>query len=412
LEEVRDSGERFPATRGKVGYMATSRGVRGAMTRELRRMGSKPLYTVVTVVLPLVSFLIVWAIFSEGVARDLPIAMCDQDHSALSRKIVRMLDASPGIAVAGHADDPEVGHALIRQGRAYALVVLPAHFERDVLAGKAPRIICFYNNELLVPGSLVSRDIRNVIGTISAGFEFRLKQRQAKATAVNPGAIEPIKIEQHPLFNPYLNYAYFLVTALVPTVLQIFIVVMSAYAIGSELRDATGREWLDSAGGSPWKAVLGKLLPYSVIFGALGFVMITLVFFLLGVPLRGSVGLILASTLLFVIVYEVVGLFIVSLTANLRLSLNFAAFYSAPAFAFVGITFPSVGLPQLAKTWAAILPLFYYLKILIDQGIRGTAAANAVSPLLILAAFIPVMLILPALRMRKLMTEEKYWGRT
>lgn len=392
--------------------MATTCGVRGAATRELHRMGSRPLYFVVTIVLPLVCFLLIWAIFARGVARDLPAAVCDQDHSALSRKIVRMLDASPGVAVIHGVNDPEAGHLLIRQGRAYALVILPRHLERDVLAGKAPRIVCFYNNEFLVPGSLVSRDIRGVIGRVSAETELHLKQRQAKTALADPGAVEPIRVEQHQLFNPYLNYAYFLVTALVPTMLQIFILVTSVYALGSEFKNGTAREWLASGGGRTWKAILGKMIPYSIIFGAFGFVMVLLVFFWVGVPLRGSVGVILAATLLFVIVYEIIGLFIVSMTANLRLSLNFAAFFASTAFAFVGITFPSVGLPGLAKTWAAIIPLLYYLKILIDQGIRGAAAAGAVVPLSILAAFIPALLVLPALRMERLMTEEKYWGRT
>jgi ABC-2 type transport system permease protein len=391
--------------------MATTCGVRAAAIREIGRMRSRPLYAVVTIVLPVVCFALIWAIFVRGVARDLPVAVCDQDHSALSRRVVRMLDASPGVATLPGVSDPEAGHLMIRQGRAYALVVVPHNFERDVFAGKAPRVICFYNNEFLISGSLVSRDIRDVMARVSAGAKYRLKQRQAKATHLDPGAIEPIRVEQHQLFNPYLNYAYFLVTALVPAMLQIFVLVVSVYAIGSEFRDGTAREWLPSAGGRPWKAILGKLLPHSAIFCALGFVMIALVFSWLGVPLRGSLGMILVSTFLFIVAYEIAGLFIVSMSANLRLSLNFAAFYGSTAFAFVGITFPLAGLPQLAKTWAAILPLFYYLKILVDQGIRGAAAASAIIPLGVLAAFIPVLLILPVFRMGRLMTQEKYWGR-
>jgi len=374
-------------------------GVHGAAKRELTRMGSRPLYLVVTLILPIVCFLIILALFSRGVARDLPIAVCDLDHSALSRKIVRLLDASPGITVIASVADPSAGHLMIRQGKAYALVLIPYRLESDVLAGKAPVVVNYYNNEFLLPGSLVSRDIRSVINSISKGIDLRQIQKRAGSGSIDAGAVEPIRVDQHELFNPYLNYAYFLATALLPTMLQIFVLVACVYAVGSEFKGGSAGEWLAAGGGRVWKAVLGKMIPYTVIFTALSMVMIIVVFAFLGVPLKGKMVVILAATICFVIDYEVISLFIVSMTANLRLSLNFAAFYGSTAFAFVGITFPTIGLPLVAKTWAAIIPLSYYLKVLTDQGIRGTPAVYAFSPLAKLVGFIPAFLVLPALTM-------------
>jgi ABC-2 type transport system permease protein len=392
--------------------MTMSRGVGATTARELRRMGSRPLYVLMIVILPLLSFVLLWAIFAGEVPRDLPIAVCDKDHSALSRKVVRLLDASAGLAVTQEVADAETGHSLIRQGKVYALILLPEHLERDGLAGKAPSVISYYNNEFLLPGSLANRDIRSVMTAVSAGIDIRVKQSQSGTVRLNAGAVEPIRIDQRQLFNPYLNYTYFLVAALLPTLLQIFVLVIVVYALGSELKEGSAPEWLALSGGSFWKAILGKLLPYVVSFSVIALAMVAFIFGFMGVPMKGRASLILVATIFFVIDYIVIGLFIVSMTANLRLSLNFSAFYATTAFTFVGVTFPTIGLPWIAKTWAAIIPLSYYLKVLFDQGIRGAPAIGAVIPLSIMAAFIPLLSVLPMLTMPRFMTLEKYWGRS
>jgi ABC-2 type transport system permease protein len=379
--------------------------------REFKRMSSRPLYILVTLLLPLMAFGIIWAIFSRGVPRDLPVAVYDGDHSALSRRLIRMIDSSSAIEVVRRVTDPESGHRLIREGKVYALIVLQRDLQKDVLSGKAPPVINYYNNEFLLPGSLIARDVRNAVGTLSAGLDLRFRQRLGQMTQVRPGGIEPIRIESHVLFNPYLNYTYFLVSTLLPNMLQIFVMVMSVYALGVEFKEGTAGEWLDCAGKHTWKALLGKLLPYTLLFCIVGIFMNNILFRYLGVPLRGSLGLITLAGVLMILAYQAVALLLVSITANLRLSLSFAAFYASTAFAFVGVTFPTVGMPLPAKAWAGILPLYYYLRVFVDQAVRGTPAVLAMTPLAVLMAFILFLPIFPLFRMGRLMSEEKYWGR-
>lgn len=375
-------------------------------------MGSRPLYALMTLIFPLTAFVIIWAIFWKGVPHDLPVAVNDGDHSALSRQVIRMIDALSTIEVSHRVTDPELGHRLIREGKAYALIVLQSNLEQDVLSGKAPAIIQYYNNEFLLPGSVIARDVRKAVGTLSAGLDQRFRQRRNYMTHVVSGAIEPIRVENHELFNPYLNYTYFLVSTLLPNMLQIFVLVMTVYALGVELKDGTAREWLACSGEQPWKAVLGKLAPYTVLFGIVGLFMNTFLFSYLGVPLRGSLEIIIVATFLMILAYQVVGLFLVSVTANLRLALSFSAFYASTAFAFVGVTFPTIGMPLAARIWAGILPLYYFIRIFVDQAIRGVPPDLALSSLLALLAFVIFLPVLAFFRIGKLMRDEKYWGRS
>ena len=121
--------------------MSERPGIRATVRREYRRMAAEPIYALLLVILPLVAFGVLWAIFWQGVPRELPVAVLDRDHTALSRQLVRMIDASPTMRVAFTVADETEGERLIREGRAYALVTIPVDFERAIRRGEAaPRM--------------------------------------------------------------------------------------------------------------------------------------------------------------------------------------------------------------------------------------------------------------------------------
>ena len=374
-------------------------------------MSSRPLYALLTVILPLVAFGILWATFSKGVPRDLPIVVCDMDHSALSRKIIRMIDASATIKVAHQVDDMESGYRLVQNGSAYSLIVLPKDLQADALELKSPSIIHYYNNELLLPGSLIVKGIRNTVGALSENLDLRSLPKRNQSSFITPGIIDPVRLETHTLFNPYLNYTYYLVSTLLPNMLQIFVVVMTVFAFGIELKDGTAAEWLECAGGHPWKAILGKWLPYTLVFSVVGIFMNSLLFKYIDVPIRGNPWMIMAATVLLILAYQAVGLFLISFVANLRLALSFSAFYASTAFAFIGVTYPTIGMPLAAKAWAGILPLSYYIKFFIDQSIRGIPIEFSIYPIMALMVFILFLPIISIFRMGRIMNNKKYWGR-
>lgn len=380
--------------------------------RELRRLVSNPAYLLGTMILPVFSFLLFWAIFIKAVPQELPVAICDHDHSALSRKLTRMIDATSTIRVAYHVDDVKTAQKYIREGKVYAVVTFQKGLENDAYSGKAPVVVSYYNNQFLLAGSLISRDIRNVIGAASAQISLPPVQAAGTSVIASPISRDPIKVDVHQLFNPYLNYTYFLVSAFLPTMMQIFIFVMTIYVIGVELKEGTAHEWYTTAGGHVLKALTGKLLPYIVIFLCLSFFMHYFLFRLLGVPFRGGFIRITLSGLLFVLACQAAGILIITLTANLRFSLSAAAFFTSTAFIFVGVTFPAEGMPVFARVWAQILPLTHYLKIFVNEAVRGGSVVYDIVPIIVLGCFAVLLPIYPLMRLGTLMTADKYWGRS
>jgi len=386
-------------------------GVWRVARREVSRIAGDWYYAVLMLLLPLAGFALLCAIFASGAPRDLPVVAVDGDHSALSRQLFRMVDATPGMRVACEAPDMAAARALVLQNKAYAVIVAPEALERDVRRGEAPRVVAYYNAQYLLPASLIRKDLRAAVGTLSAGLELRVRESRGEPARAAGAHIEPIRVDYHTLFNPQLNYSYYLAAALLPAILQIFIVVAGVHAVGIELKEGTAGAWMESAGGSAGRAVAGKLLPYAAHFTALGLFMLVVLFRFMAVPMRGHLQVIAAATVLFVLAYLAVAVLIIAWTANLRFATSVAAFYTTPAFAFVGITFPTFGMPAVGRAWGAMLPLTHFLSVVVGEAIRGAEPAAVMPQLGVLLAFVIVAPLVSVWRVGEIARDPRYWGR-
>lgn len=385
-------------------------GIAAVSARECRRIRSRRFYWLFLFVLPLASFALLGAIFQAQVPRQLPVALCDQDHSALSRELARRIAALPSLRLAA-VDDPARGRDLILTGRAYALIEIPAGAQREVERGGTADIACLYNAQFILPGGVISRDLGQAVATVAVGLDLRRREGQGETAPAARAHAEPIRLDRHSLFNPQFNYVYCFLMALLPAMLQLFILIASVDALGSELKEKTAPDWLAAAGGSVWRAVLGKLLPHAACGIGLGLSMLVITFHWLAVPLQGSLGIVAAGTVLFVLAYQGVGLFLTAWSASLRAATSAAAVYGAPAFAFSGVTFPILAMPLAAKLWGGILPLTYYLRLLIGQALRGASPEAALPDGLALLAFATLLPLASLPRMGQVMRESRFWGR-
>ncbi len=388
------------------------RGIKDITLRELQRATTRPLYLLITLILPLISFFFFWIIFDSGIPENISISVYNADHTQTSRRITRLLDSTQLLNVVHHVTCIEEGKKQILKGDSYALVVLPKGMEKDILKGDAPRVVNFYNNEFLLIGSLINRDITTVIKSVSKGMNVLMRQKKGEMTRSAIAHIEPVVITKHVLFNPYLNYFYYLTGTLQPAMLQIFIITMTIFAFGIELKEGTAGELFEKGGGGITAVLIGKLLPYSLVYILLGLFMNIYLFRIPGFPFRGDLMVLVTATILFVLAYQAIGVFIISVTANLRLSMSVAAFYSVTAFAFGGVTFPAMGMVLFAKIWSMILPLTYYIKIFIDQSMKGAPVSVSLPDLCYLSFFILCGFGLSYFRMGKILKHKVYWGRS
>ncbi len=378
--------------------------------REISQIREHSRYALAMIVLPLVSFALTWGLFSNQYPQDLPVAVVDLDHSSISSTIIRAIDATSVVAVSFQAPDPAQARDLMLRGKVYAMVILPYGLEEDILRGRGGEVIGYTNTQMLLPGSIVSSSLNAAIANVSAGINFQSRLRHGEMDEAATAHLEPVNLDRHVLFNPQLNYMYFLAAALCPTFFQIFILMTAVMAMGSEFKNSTASKWLEAAGGNVWKAVAGKLAVYFISFSLLGLVMLAIILNGLGVPLRGSLSSLITATVLLVLAYLSCGILLVFLCPSLRMALSAASFFSGTAFAFVGLTFPQSGMPALGKAWSSMLPLTHYLHLFLEQTIRGAELSESINDFMILVIFAIVGIsLIPLLHSH--MKDSRYWGK-
>jgi ABC-2 type transport system permease protein len=391
--------------------VAPAPGMRAVVRREVRRIATRRTNAFLALVLPLVGWVLLRSVFGAHVVRDLPIIVIDGDQSVLSRRVVRAIDATPVVRVAGQRADATDAEGVLLRGDAYAVVVIPKGLQRAVARHERAPVQLFTNGQLMLPASLIARDVRAAVGTISAELDVRSRVGRGESPMRARISAEPIRSELHPLYNPALDYAAFLFLALVPTLLHVFVIALGVQAIGTELKGGSAAEWVECAGGNIVVATAGKFLPYTLWFMALGILMTEGALHTLHLPMAGSRSVLYAGLLLLVLAYQGIALVLVAFTANFRLSSSLAAFIAGPAFAVAGVSFPRSAMPPAGRVWSAALPLTHYLELQTEQVLAG-APLRVSLPLLGILAVVAV--VLPALSLRRLgfvARTPAFWGR-
>jgi ABC-2 type transport system permease protein len=360
-------------------------------TRELRWMRRDGVALFLALGVPIIAFTILAAIFSNAVVRNLKVTIVDADRSPTSLIYVQAVASAPGVSVAERSSDMTSATHAIRSGDAIAAIYIPEHFERDLVAGRRPQIVSFYNRQYFTPGNSASSAISGAIAAATAALP-----RTSNNESYAPG---PLVVEQYVLTNPALNYAQFLLRAILPTVLHVVTAIAGGYAVGSEFSRRSLRTWLRAAGGSPLTALVGKLAPLFAIFIMMMVVDAGIIHGLYGVPFRGDSALMGAAACLLVIAYLALGSLLQLLTRELATGLSLTAIFCNPAFGFAGVGFPLLAMGAFARFWGALLPLRWYIQILFDQAVRGLPASSSVEPFIILGALAAVFFGLSWLRL-------------
>ncbi|ELR66822.1 ABC-type multidrug transport system, permease component [Photobacterium marinum] len=343
--------------------------------------------------LPVALFLIMWGIFSAGIARDLPIGVVDLDHSRLSRQLIRNLDASPTIEVSQSFVSVEQGSHALRGADIYALVVIPEHLEKNTLLGYVPEVTTFNNSQFILIAKLVNSAIVQAHGTLNASIDALKKMAGGVTVPVQAlGQAVPIRSQITPLYNRNNHYGQFIVSAAVPAIWQIMMVVTTILSLAAEMRRQGLSCWL---GDAPVRNLLAKFVPYTCLFWFQGMLFLWFMYGYLGWPMNGSWTILLLAQLLTVIACQGIGALFLLLTLDPTKAMSFAAGFTAPAFAFVGVTFPATDMPAFAQFWRSMLPVTHYLEVQVHQVNHGQSLAVAWPQLAVLCAFIlPLLLAL------------------
>jgi ABC-2 type transport system permease protein len=371
--------------RAKPGVLLVAR-------RELRWLLNDRAARLLIFGVPVFAFVVLTAAFSNPVIRGLGVVAVDADRSDTSRALVEQVAASPGLSIVERAGNLASAARAIRSGEAIGAVYVPANFERDLKAGRRPQVVAFYNQQFLTAAGIAASGLGD---SLSAAVK-----RAVAHAAPKPSHVGALVAETIVLVNPQRNYAQFLLRTLLPVVVHVIVAIAAGYAVGSEFHRRSMRAWLACAGGNPIVALVGKLAPLFVVFFVIMLTMPLILEGLLGVAFKGNVPMIVGAASLFLISYLALGALLQLLVRDLATGLGLTGIVVSPAFGYAGVGFPVLGMNAFAYAWGAILPLRWYMAVLLGQAARGLPVADSAPAFAALAALAALYTLLALLRLR------------
>lgn len=326
--------------------------------REMGQIVRQPILWVATLCVPLFCLLFMVTIFGSGSMNDLTIGAIDHDHTPTSRTILRALDSSPTLHITHHYTSTSEAMAELRRGEIYGFVEIPQGTTRAMMLGTKTTIPYYYHYALMSVGGEIDTALRTVLTLASVEPLAEVATSLGVSTERITTFLEPIGVDLHPLDNPTLNYHKWLTAPFFYIMFQIVILLVTMYSVGMERTRGSGSEWLELAEGDMFRALIGKLIPYTLIFLLVGLVAV----WALGsyVALAGPLWWYALLTLLLITSSQALAIFIYSIVPILGISMSFASMIGSLGATLSGITFPIGSMYPIFGYLALALPVRHF----------------------------------------------------
>ena len=345
------------------------------------------IYGFCMVVFPFMLVLFFTTMLDEGIPQDLPIGVVDQDNSAMSRGLIRNLDAMQNSRVMYRFANITEARNAMQQGEVYAYLYIPDGTASKLLSGRQPKISFYYTMTCMTAGSMASKDMKTIgmLGSAAVG-QATLSAKGASPQQIK-AALQPVTIDAHMIANPEGSYNYSLTTVFVPGILMLFMALLSAYALGMEMKFDTGKEWLARADGNIVVAIIGKYIVHALIFLLIIFLYQYYVFNVLHFPRLGGTWSIVRLTLLQVASSLGFGIFAFGLMPSLRMSMSISSLWSVLSISMCGSAFPILGMDPPLQSMSWLFPLRHYWMIYQATVLNGFPVIDVWFHLVALVAF-------------------------
>lgn len=341
--------------------------------REWRRMLGRPIYLFSSVFVMIFCYIFFLTFFSEGMPRSMPIGVVDMDQSYVSRTFIRNIDAIPQAKIIHHYVDYNEARDAMQRGQIYAFFVIDRNFERELMSSQQPEFKFYVNQAYMVAGSLTFKELTYVSNMGSAYVQKKMMELRGQEVEESEilALVQPISSDSHMIANPYANYGVYLLNMLLPGIMQMLILLMTVFSIGNEMKQHTTPDLLKTANNSMFAVMLGKLLPYTLLFSILGIGGNLILYKYMHFPMNGSIVWLSLATVIMVLAYQAIGVFFIGLLPSLREAISLVAVYGILGVSFTGFTFPIEAMPRGVQVFQHLHPIRHYFKIYVSEALNG-----------------------------------------
>lgn len=357
------------------------------MRRELHMMFARPLYLFASVGVMLLSTFFFLTLMRGGTAENMPVAVVDLDQTSISRRLIHEMQATPSVDIQLITNSYSEARKAMQQGKIYGIFLIREGFYSDLVAFKRPRLDFYVTNSYTVGGNTAYKQMLTMVNLTSGAFQREVLRKKGLPDDVIMHRIQPLAIEGHMVANPWGNYSVYLVSTILPGILGLICLMLTIFAIGFELKIRTSHAWLRAAGGNYTVAMIGKLIPYTVIYLVLGIGCHLILYRFAGFPVYGSTVRLMFGLLLFIFAMEALGIFLIGLLPTLRDALSIGALYSMLGFSLSGFTYPQMSMLAPVKALSYMEPLRHYYLIYVNEALMAAPVENSIPHMLALTLF-------------------------
>ena len=332
--------------------------------------------------------------------RNVPIVVTDADRTPASRDLIERFSASPNFSIVGIVSGIDDIEPYLESRRAWMALNIPPGYGALVTAGVPAKL-------QVVADGTDANSTNVAIGyatNLIAGYSLTLAARTAPILgasgepAPRAGRIEPrVRV----WFNPRLESRHFMIPGVLALLLVVVTTILSSMGIVREKEIGT-LEQLNVTPLRRWELIAGKLLPYGLV-GMIDVVLVIAVaLFWFEVPLRGSLALLLAMTVLYLFSTLGLGLFVSTISSTQQQAMMTTAFFFLlPMIYLSGFVFPIENMPAVIQPFTYLIPLRYFLVIVRAIFLKGVGLETLWPQALALAAWGGVVLALAVARSSK-----------
>ncbi|HLG88012.1 MAG TPA: ABC transporter permease [Alphaproteobacteria bacterium] len=328
-------------------------------------------------------FLFGYAINSDP--KHLPTGLLTVNHSSYERSVVAALENSGYYDIRPMASEAAAERAL-KEGEVLFVVNIPPDFDRAVDRGEKPSILM--DADATDPTAIVNA------GAALSGLATAL-DRDLPPSLRSAPASPPFQFQIHARYNPEQLTVLNIVPGLVCIVLIISTLFVTTLSITREYERGT-MENLLAMPVRPIEVMLAKIVPYIVIGYVQVFLIMAIAWAVFGLPIRGSVVLLLIALGLFITSNLAQGLTFSTLARNQMQAIQMAQFTLLPSILLSGFMFPFKGMPVWAQWIGEIVPVTHALRIVRGVLLKGNGVADILPEIWPIAAFTMVAVVVAA----------------
>lgn len=337
-------------------------GLIGIMVKEFIEMRRDKATFGMILFIPLLQ-LILFGFAINNNPRHLPTAIVNNDPSPLTRRILSGMENSTYFKFVSPFLSEDEAHRLLKQGKVQFVVNFPPNFSHDLAKGLRP--VLLLEADATDPAA-TSRAVNVFVELASLVLK---KELTGPLAGLSP-KLPPYQPQVHTIYNPLAITAYNIVPGLLGVVMTMTLVVVTALVITREYELGT-MENLLATPVRPLEVMIGKLLPYIIVGYLQALIILILARILFGVPMEGSILLLMVCCLPFIFANLVMGLTFSTMASTQLQAAQSAMFFFLPSILLSGFMFPFQGMPEWAQWIGSILPLTHFLIIVRGILLKG-----------------------------------------